>query len=240
MSNRLYILVACVSIFFFSCEEHTKTTFSEISISTENNTSVEINIPKANGNSRVIDSINSSIEKAVITALQIGVPDNIELETIEESIASFNKEFETFKTDFPESLQIWDAQIDGEVLFQSPEIISISITSYVNTGGAHGILHISFLNFDSITGKRITNKNLFTNIGAFKEIAQTHFDKAIKEKDILFETDKFELPANIGYTEDGLVLLYNTYEIAPYSTGIIEFAIPFDEIESYLVFNSAH
>ena len=103
-----------------------------------------------------------------------------------------------------------------------------------------GILNISFLNFDSTTGKQIKNNELFTNIAEFKKIAQLHFNEAIKEKDILFETDKFELPENISYTEDGLVLLYNTYEIAPYASGIIEFSIPFDDIESYLVFNSAH
>jgi hypothetical protein len=239
MGTRVLLFSVGLFMFFFNCEEPTKITFSETSISTENNNIVEINIPKANGNSSVTNTINSSIEKAVITALQIGYPDNIETETIEEGITSFNNEFENFKTDFPESLQVWNAQIDGEVLFQSPEIISVSITSYVNTGGAHGILNISFLNFDSTTGKQIKNNELFTNIAEFKKIAQVHFNEAIKEKDLLFETDKFELPENISYTEDGLVLLYNTYEIAPYASGIIEFSIPFDEIESYLVFNSA-
>jgi hypothetical protein len=240
MSNRVFLFSVGVFMFFFNCEEPTKTTFSDISISTENNNIVEINIPKANGNSNATDYINTSIEETVINALHIGAPNDIQYRTIEESIASFNKEYEDFKTDFPESFQIWEAQIDGEVIFQSPEIISISITSYLNTGGAHGILNIFFLNFESITGKQIMNTELFTNIGAFKQIAQIHFNEAIKEKDMLFESDKFELPENISYTEDGLVLLYNTYEIAPYSTGIIEFSIPFDEIESYLVFNSAH
>ena len=239
MSNRVFLFSVGVFMFFFNCEEPAKTTFSEISISTENNNIVEINIPKANGNSTIINAINYSIEKAVITALQIGNADHIEIETIQESITSFNDEFENFKSDFPESLQVWNAQIDGEILFQSPEIISISITSYVNTGGAHGILNISFLNFDSTTGKQIMNKELFTNIETFKEIAEIHFNEAIKEKDMRFEADKFKLPENISYTEDGLVLLYNTYEIAPYSTGIIEFSIPFDEIESYLIFNGA-
>lgn len=240
MRNRVFVFSVGVFMLFFNCEGPTKTTFSDISISTENNNIVEINIPKAHGNSKATDYINTSIEETVINALHIGAPNAIQYQTIEESIASFNKEYEDFKTDFPESSQIWEAQIDGEVIFQSPEIISISITSYVNTGGAHGILNISFLNFESITGKQIINTELFTNIGAVKQLAQIHFNEAIKEKDMLFESDKFELPENISYTEDGLVLLYNTYEIAPYSTGIIEFSIPFDEIESYLVFNSAH
>ena len=223
----------------FNCSEDIKTTFSDINISTENNNIVEVNIPKALGNQEITDSINYEIEKSVIEALVFGEQSNIQLKTIEESIIAFNQEYNTFKADFPESSQIWEAQIDGEVLFQSSEIISISITSYVDTGGAHGILNISVLNFNSITGNRISNKDLFTDFDGFKAIAQTYFYQEIKENDVVFDQNKFELPTNIGYTDDGLVLLYNTYEIAPYSTGIIEFAIPFKAIESYLVFNSA-
>ena len=223
----------------FNCSEAIKTTFSDINISTENNNIVEVTIPKAFGNTEITNSINYEIEKLVINALIIGEQSNIQVKTIEESIIAFNQEYNTFKADFPESLQIWEAQIDGEILLQSSEITSISITSYVNTGGAHGVLNISFLNFNSITGKQLLNKDLFTDIAGFKAIAQTYFNKAIKENDVVFDQNKFELPTNIGYTDDGLVLLYNTYEIAPYSTGIIEFAIPFKAIESYLVFNSA-
>jgi hypothetical protein len=226
----------------FNCSEANRTTFLDINISSDNNNLVDVNIPTAIGNPVIANSINSDIEKLVIDALLITKQNNynyIEVKTIEEGITTFNQEYEAFKADFPESSQIWEAQIDGEVLFQSPEITTISLTSYINTGGAHGILNISFLNFNSRTGKRISNKNLFSDIEGFRTLAKTYFKKAIKEDDVIFNQDKFELPTNIGYSEDGLVLLYNTYEIAPYSTGIIEFAIPFKNIASYLVFNSA-
>mgnify|MGYP003630478317 FL=1 len=238
MVTKFRFIIICFML-LFNCSEAIKTTFSDINISTENNNIVEVTIPKAFGNTEITNSINYEIEKLVINALIIGEQNNIQVKTIEESIIAFNQEYDTFKADFPESLQIWEAQIDGEILLQSSEITSISITSYVNTGGAHGVLNISFLNFNSITGKQLLNKDLFTDIAGFKAIAQTYFNKATKENDVVFDQNKFELPTNIGYTDDGLVLLYNTYEIAPYSTGIIEFAIPFKAIESYLVFNSA-
>ena len=141
--------------------------------------------------------------------------------------------------DFPDSAQIWEAQIDGEVIYQSEEIISISITSYINTGGAHGNLHITFLNFDALNGKRIPNGNLFHNIDAFKDIAKRYFYETLEDKSVLFEPDNFTLPVNFGYSLDGLVLLYNVYEIAPYSTGVIDFTIPFDELTDLLVFNGS-
>lgn len=237
MVFKFRLTILCCFVFLFNCKEEIKTTFSDVNFTTENNKLVEINIPKAIGYNVVTNAINSSIQQTVIAALHIGDPHNATSKTIEESITSFNKDFDDFIKDFPESQQIWDAQIDGEVLYESTEITSISITSYVNTGGAHGILNISFLNFDSATGERITNENLLKDVEGFKKVAKTYFYESLKEKDIFFETDEFELPANITYTEDGIVLLYNTYEVAPYSTGIIEFAIPFADVNSYLAFN---
>lgn len=238
MYHYKYPISLCCFLVLFNCLEEQKTVFSDINITSENNTIVEVNIPQASGDKTVSNQINSELQKTIISALHIGNPDEISASSVEESIASFNNEFNTFKSDFPETVQIWDAQIDGEVMHQSSEIISIAITSYTNTGGAHGILNISFLTFDCKTGQRIQNNQFFNDIKAFKTVAEPYFKDATKDKSLLLDNKQFELPANIGYSEDGIVLLYNTYEIAPYSSGIIEFAIPFEEAEPYLIFNS--
>ena len=238
MRHYKYIISICCFIVFFNCKEEQETIFSEINITTKNNTLVEVNIPQAKGNKMVSNQINSEIQKIIISALHIGNPDEITSTSVEESIVSFNNEFNTFKTDFPEITNTWEAQVDGEVMYQSSDIISIAMTSYTNTGGAHGIMTISFLNFNPETGQRIQNEQLFNNIEAFKNVAEPYFIMAKTDKSLLLDDEEFELPANIGYSEDGLVLLYNTYEIAPYPSGIIEFAIPFEDAEPYLVFNS--
>lgn len=238
MFTKFRLLILSFSLLLFNCNKEVNISFEDIYISSEN--SIEINIPKAKGNQIIAEAINSEIETTVARELCIGSADSESPKTIKESINLFNEEFNVFKTDFPESEQIWEAQIDGEVLFQSPEIISISITSYVNTGGAHGILNITFLNFESATGKQISNNNLFTDNKNLEEIVKKHLNEAIRKKDVIFEPTDFELPTNIGYTEDGVIFLYNTFQIAPYSTGIIEFTIPFEEIKPYLVFNGTN
>lgn len=238
MHHYKYIISICYCFLLFNCNEEQKTVFSDINITTENNNIVEVNIPQASGNKTVSNLINTEIQKTIIAALHIGNPDKITSSSLEESITSFNSEYIGFKSEFPETDQSWEAQIDGEVLYQSPGLTSVAITSYTNTGGAHGILNISFLNFDSKTGQRIQNKHLFNDIEAFKIVATPYFKDATKDKSLLLDYKQFELPANIGYSEDGIVLLYNTYEVAPYSSGIIELAIPFEEAEPYLVFNS--
>lgn len=236
--NYKYSLLLFAFIILFNCKEEHKTVFLDVNISIDNNSIVEVNIPEADGNKTTANKINTAIQKQIISILHIGNKDQITSNTIEESINIFNEEFNTFKNDFQESVQTWEAQIDGEVMFQSSEIISIALTSYINTGGAHGTLHIYFLNFNAETGQKIDSKNFFTDINTLTKIAKPYYTDATKDKSLNLGNDKFKLPTNIGYSEEGIVLLYNTYEIAPYTTGIIEFIIPYQDIEPYLVFNS--
>ena len=240
MRPKLFTIMICSFLMLMACKNESNIRFSEKNYTSDNNNIVEVNIPIAFGNQNIVNAINDEIKRFVIAALQIGDPDPnaIEFESIEESITSFNKEFEIFKNDYPDAPQSWEVQIDGEVLFQSYEIISIAITVYQNTGGAHGNTSITFLNFEAESGNRIPNSKLISNLEKFEEIAKTYFDKAINNKDVLFDAEIFQLPENIAYNNEGLVLLYNTYEVAPYSTGIIDFTIPFEEIDSYLTFNS--
>lgn len=232
----LYISLATA---MWSCKEDLKTSFVDTNITTKNNELVEINVPKAIENTPFADQINSEINKTIQSVLHIGEPNTLTAKTVEESITSFNKEYNDFNTDFPNVSQPWEAQIDGELMHQSIDIISIAITSYVNTGGAHGITHVSFLNFNTSTGKRITNAELIKNKKAFENIARTYLKDMISEDDALFEPNTFKLPENIGFNEKGVILLYNQYEIAPYSTGIIDFTIPIEKVNDYLAFNGA-
>lgn len=234
MISKRYLLIFCAILFLFSCEDEVTITFQESSITTENNKLVEINIPIAEGNSKIAATINDEIRKVLMDALAIGDEEKTTSKSVEESVNVFNSEYTDFISDFPNVSQPWEAQIDGEVMYQSPNVISIAITSYVNTGGAHGHLNITFKNFNTLTGQ-ISNVDLFKDINGFKKIAQSYFKKTTKEKDIFFEPEAFELPANMAYNDDGIILLYNTYEIAPYSEGIIEFTIPYHKVNAFLV-----
>ncbi|MCR8667070.1 DUF3298 and DUF4163 domain-containing protein [Aestuariibaculum sp. M13] len=240
MSFKPLLTAFCIVLLLFSCNEDSNTTFSIITVTTDNNKLVEINIPKAEGSNEISKNINNEINKVVSASLHIGEETPNAEASIEENIEKFNTEYNDFAKDFPESTFPWEAQIDGEVIFQSPELISISITSYTNTGGAHGNVLISFLNLDARTGNRIANEELFNNEKDFETIAKTYFDKSIEDKNTLFEPENFQLAQNIGFSEEGLIMLYNTYEIAPYSAGIIEYTIPAEEVNSLLAINSPY
>ncbi|OBX23513.1 MULTISPECIES: DUF3298 and DUF4163 domain-containing protein [Bizionia] len=235
--QRSIVLLSLIFL-VFSCEdEETKITFSEKNFTTNQNKIVEINIPQAEGAEAVKNNINASIEAMVSASLNLDEDSVAKNMSISESIDKFNSEYASFKSEFPESALEWEAQIDGEIMYQSEAVISVVITNYLNTGGAHGSLVVSFLNFDALTGQSLKNEQLFNDMNAFKTVAEDYFnDQIADKKELYFEPDNFVLPQNIGFNETGVILLYNSYEVAPYSTGLTEFTIPFDDLVPYLNF----
>lgn len=235
MRNILFYFILFTLLFYSNCAEEKELLFNEVNITTDANTVVEINIPKAIGDAVVSEKINTTINNLIVTSLQIDNPETNSLKSVEESINAFNREFTGFKTDFPESPIIWESQIDGEITYQSHAIVTIAITNYQNTGGAHGSLTISLLNFDAQTGVLLKNVDLFNDMTSFKTLAKGYFVNEISDKkEMYFEPENFILPKNIGYNDEGLILLYNAYEIAPYSTGLTDVYIPFEKVSHLL------
>jgi hypothetical protein len=223
-------------ILAFSCDEAVNTTFSESTFEYTESVLVEVNIPKADGESNISAQINSTIENHIANMLNFSedVSDTISLKN---AITKFEKEYEAFKSDFQESSLVWEAMFDGEVTYHSPLVITIAINSYLNTGGAHGNLNISLFNFDTSTGKLLSNDKLISNHISFSDIAKKHFKEHTNTQEEFgdyFFGEAFHLPANIGYNKEGVLLFYNVYEIASYAIGVTEFTIPFEEVEDFL------
>ena len=237
MRFKFLVYTLIISLFSQTCKEEKALEFKEINVTTSTNKVVEINIPEAIGDEEVANAINKRINQIIVSSLIPKSDDKSTSMTVTESIDLFNNEYVAFKTDFPESVMEWDAQIDGEIMYQSDEVVSIAITSYMNTGGAHGNLIINFLNFDVYTGKHLKNEDLFQDYLSFTEIAKDYFNEEIADKkELYFEPDNFKLPKNIGFNDGGVIILYNTYEIAPYSSGITEINIPWEDLQSTLNF----
>ena len=83
-----------------------------------------------------------------------------------------------------------------------------------------------------------SNEDLFTNIEGFKTLAKTYFLDHMKNEgsnisEFFFGKD-FQLPENIGFNEEGVILLYNVYEIASYNQGYTEFVIPLENVLQFL------
>ncbi len=224
-----------------SCKKEVRVDFSEEIIETSDITEIAINYPKANGSEEITNRINKTLERHIIK--QINVSENEDTKgNLYDAIAKFNYEYKSFKNDFPETALPWEAFIDGEVTYRSPEIISIAITSYLDTGGAHGNSSVRFFNFDPQTGEQLFINDLVSNVEGLSNVIKEKLVTAIKAEaddamqDVFFGKD-FQLPETLGYSDEGLIILYNPYEIATYTQGIVEFSIPFEAVNTFLKLN---
>jgi hypothetical protein len=235
--NHISLLVLFLTL-FFSCSNETKTiSFENNSYENHYEADISVSIDEAIGKSEISKIINFKIKEAIISTLS----DVTKKTSLESVLEDFDAEFITFKKQFPEaSHPAWELHIETEKVYQSEEIITLSINTYEFKGGAHGNDKIKFLNLNANTGEVYKLSDIVNNSDGFKALAKDHFLKSIdanKENNQIedyFFGKTFQLPENIGFSEDGLVFLYNVYEVASYDQGYTEFIIPFDEVESYL------
>ena len=157
-------------------------------------------------------------------------------------MASFKNGYLELQELYDDETTAWEAKIDGTVTFEDDNILTIALNSYLFTGGAHGYISKRFLNFNKKKGVELENWQLFIDEEDFRVFAEAVFrekqqipkDKPINHTGFMFEQDSFYLPENIGFTKDGLKLLYNPYEVASYADGAIEILISHEAVKKYL------
>lgn len=200
-------------------------------------TDIETNYNEAIGNNTLSETINTNIKNTIISNLN-GADDKTELLDV---LNEFNSEYIEFKEDFPDAAEpVWELSIESEISYQSEEIISIAITTYEYKGGAHGNDQIKFLNLDAKTGDILALSDFIEDNDSFIELAKAYFIKNLDEKDANLKMEDyffgkpFHLPENLGFCDEGLILLYNVYEVASYVQGYTEFVIPFEKVEPFL------
>ncbi len=203
----------------------------------ENCTFIGIKVPWAMGKDTRSNLLNSHIEDHVIKL--IDYQDNKDLNSLENLAKTFIKDYEASAKEFPEYNIPWEAFVEGKITYESENIISVEFELALFTGGAHGYTSVSYLNFDPESGRLISNKELFTE--EFKNFAEERFRKKneipenepINSTGLFFEDDKFQLPQNIGFYENKVVLRYNAYEVASYSEGTIKLVFKMEEVKKY-------
>ena len=226
---------------FFSCNDEATLSFAEISIIDEDETTIEINIPEAEGKTEAAKQINKTLTHFVNTALNIDAVFAPKAST-KESIEDFKKAYKDFKTQIGKTLYTnlppWEVLIDGEIIYKNATLASIAMNSSINTGGAHSNLVFKFYNFDIKSGQELETKDLINNVPAFTELAQKYYNKellsASNDRIEAFESDTFALPENLGFSEDGVIIFYDTFNSS--SNNVIEFTIPYTVANNYLNF----
>ena len=128
----------------------------------------------------------------------------------------------------------YEAYSEYEITYNKNNILSIPITTYEFTGGAHGMTYLKSYNYNLLTGKQIKIKDIFKSGTDYKNIINDSIYKEIeKNKDLYFtgENEFKGIKSNQEFyiEEDGIVVYFQLYDIAPYYVGIPKFKIPWNK-----------
>ncbi len=222
-----------------SCQKDKVLTFSEIQVSKEKETFVEVIIPKANGKSTTAENINKTLLSFACDILNIDSSKN-KKETLDQSIDAFNTAYinfnETLLEEFDNKFPRWEAIIDGEVSYQNEVMVSIAMNGSINTGAPSSNLKFKFFNFDIANGKSLSTKDLINDMDAFKAIVKKYYDKELLTTytSLNDNNNNFKLPETIGFNDDGVIIIYDNFELGNITTQLIEFTIPFTVVDQYL------
>ena len=241
MKKTLFSLFTILLL--IGCGKEEKLVFENMRFSNERCTQcpeIQIDIPHALDKRKISTTLNSAIREEVISLLSF--EEEVEVDDIQSAISSFNNSYHDLQKMFPDETIPWEAMIEAVIAFENDDLITMRLDSYIFTGGAHGYGSTRFLNFEKKSGQELARKDLFKNTRNFVDFAEDRFRKqekipghqSINSTGLMFELDEFYLPENIGFTEKGLKLLYNPYEVASYADGTIEMTIPYEEVKKFL------
>lgn len=242
--RRFFVFGSILTLFLTACTTEEKISFVQAE-PIENNCNdcpkILINLPTAQPETKPeAQKINIALSDFAISILNYtdeNLPDSLAA-----AVADFNLQYKELKEDYPENIVRWEAKIEGKASYKNEKIVSFLFDSYIFTGGAHGYGSTSFLNFDLKTGEELTEENLLKNPKEFTTYVETLFRKQnnLKPEDninstgFMFEDDAFHLPQSIGFDKQGIILIYNPYEIASYADGQTKIHIPMDQAKLFI------
>lgn len=121
-------------------------------------------------------------------------------------------------------------------------VIELDSWQYL-TGAAHGIGATQFLNWDNARSALVPLDHILTQ-GRRSEfdaaLRHAHAQWLTQQPDAQADIDTwnriwpFQASDNYAFTDQGIVVKYDTYELAPYSYGQPELLIPYSELDGVL------
>ncbi len=179
-------------------------------------------------------SVLDSIYNIVGIKLENYSKEKIVKELTKQKDTYFSQEKENSKEYMPEFEQTWEDNFYMNVFSNHNDILTLSYESNGFSGGAHGYYSILFKNFDLKNNKTIQLSDIFN------EVQKINWDKILMEnfknkdqKEMLL-VDKIPVNNNFYFNDKEITFVYNQYEITAYAAGVVEIAIPFSELKSYL------
>ncbi len=177
-----------------------------------------------------------------VTALILGCAlDPEAVDSIPDVISQFLDSYTDARTEFEDYWVAWNQQISIDIKGDQDGILSLALSRYEYTGGAHPNSELTYHNIDTRTGKSVAFDALLVPgmRDSLKALVESEFRKVreIPEGQDLgaagfwFEDSTFALTENVSIGGEGITFFYNPYEIAPYSMGSTEVSLSYRQLQ---------
>ena len=124
----------------------------------------------------------------------------------------------------------FSAKMNYEIHRQDADLLSLTLRTYQFTGGAHGSSTLEGYTFKLATGQLLKYSELFNFDFASRQSLNEKIAAQIRERQIPIFEPYGGVSDNPGFymkAKNKVVLVFQQYEIAPYSSGILEFEIDY-------------
>ena len=161
------------------------------------------------------DNLNRVLKDKAVAARNQGLKNAEEMKKLKESGYGSPHKCETY--------------FDYAVKYNQKGLLSIVLSDYQYSGGAHGLTVQSSLTFDLETGKEYQLKDIFAQGTDYVSLISDEVKKMIQKQGaaeaLLNPFEAIREDQDFYLTKDGLVVYFQVYEYFPYVSGIPEFTI---------------
>ena len=182
------------------------------------------------GKQKVVDAINATLVSAMLEVNFDGT-----------RIDAINKHIDLALADYLSAkiIPAWEfyEYIDGVVTFLNEDYLCYQYDIHLYAGGTHPSETTFYLVFDTKTGKKLTEEDIFILDGKenFRKIlTEILSDSTLYPENKTFDLEGLKLNGNFSFEQDILIYTFNQYEIAPYSSGKIDVKIPYEKVKEIL------
>jgi hypothetical protein len=239
----IVIFSSCSNSLEFKPKNH-KFTTSKNCVSDYDCCKINFKIIETNNRNAISDSVNKHLLQSIKTL----IVENNGFDSISNYkslgnifIQNFNKEKRIAGNN---SLSSQHFSASSAVVYQSEKLLNLQIHFDQDINQENNYFGVLSLLVEKKTGRKLPSLKLFKDNElknvlelaeiAFREKNKIEFGQSYNIKGFFFRNDKFELPEQIFLVKEGVLFVYNPYEISSYSNGNIAFQIPYKDIARYM------
>ena len=131
--------------------------------------------------------------------------------------------------------------LQAKVREQHDDLVIVELSSYLDTGGAHGMPGRGFINYSRKDQREVTLQDMLIPgqekaFWAAGKVAHNNWliSTRFGNDPEYVKTWPFQQTPHVALLKDNVVLKYDVYSIAPYSEGHVELKIPYSRLNGIL------